>query len=317
MKRSSHGLQSVPQEVVGRGVEAKGAAATQTSLDVLRAEHGPCSVVVRQVAFRGYDPAKGLVLGQETASERILDAVSPITKNTVGIWSVLDATQRARLIGYTPRLLSVLLDETGTLRELNERYDAQARRASVSKAQRERAARQAFREGRELRDDAARTARMYLGAETLNSDGFERAVGNADTEEKLARGMTELADYLDAFLAGMDAESLEVYEELGITASLTTQLRAGAAAVRQTADDLIDHNDQTRVTQRQLDTQDGRVLHVIGLIHGAFRNAARRDPTMLVPELGELKPIFERERRSSATEEKPDEPVPFQPVTPA
>ena len=68
--------------------------------------------------------------------------------------------------------------------------------------------------------------------------------------------------------------------------------------------------DLTPATQRELDAQDGRVLHVVGKIYAAFRSAAKDDARVVVPELGRLSTVFERVRsKGEAEEAKPAEPA--------
>ena len=65
-------------------------------------------------------------------------------------------------------------------------------------------------------------------------------------------------------------------------------------------------SDTARVSQREPDEHDGRVLHLVGTIYAAFRQAARSDEGVVLPELGELESVFERASRRRA----PDEPAP-------
>lgn len=51
------------------------------------------------------------------------------------------------------------------------------------------------------------------------------------------------------------------------------------------------------------------MLHVVGVVFTAFRQAARRDRAVLAPELGELESVFVRDR-SAAGDDTPDAPQP-------
>ena len=68
--------------------------------------------------------------------------------------------------------------------------------------------------------------------------------------------------------------------------------------------------------QRSLDLQDGRVLHVIGLVVRAFRRARRGDPSMLVPDLGNLARNFGVGRNGRDDEEDPQDDRPAPTPTP-
>ena len=75
---------------------------------------------------------------------------------------------------------------------------------------------------------------------------------------------------------------------MGLNDAQVAALAAAAASIRSTQRDLALVLDDRNVTQRELDAQDGRVVHLIALVFGAFRDATRRDPAIALPDLGEL-----------------------------
>lgn len=265
------------------------------------------------LVFKGYDAEKGLLLGQRTATERILDTAPGFVRSVEALWDSFSHTQRRTLVGYTPAVLSVLLAECAALKVCNSRYDLAAQRSLATRAQRESAARDAMRKGRDLRDQVGATLRTLHGASALSDDGVSRAFSSAETAEDLALRLCDVARYIERTLAAVDAETREAYAALLLDDALVAEIRGQAAEVRATAADLNDTEDM-RVCQRQLDLQDGRVLHVIGMIHGAFRGAARRDATMLAPDLGALSPIFERPSGGSPSSPPAPQPVPPSPA---
>ena len=133
-------------------------------------------------------------------------------------------------------------------------------------------------------------------------DALASAKDHAETPERLAHSMDAVADWLTRWLATMPAQERALFEQMGFHAAAVSSLRAGAQRIRDTQGDLDALGDDTHVTQRQLDEQDGRVLHLVGTVWTAFACAAREDDGVVLPDLDALATVFDRRRGTSAGE---------------
>lgn len=285
------------------------------TLDALSKRLGAPNPTAARVTFRGYDPAEGLDQGKDVATERILRAVPVFVGSVTALWTTLTDAQRKKVLGYTETFLPVLVAETQKLQALNAQYDRVARLASVSRSHCEAAANEQLREARDLRDQVLRTVSEFV-PRSPQSATLKVAARGAESADKLAVALDALGDWLSGWLASMPSDEREVCAAMGFDDALAAELRQRAERVRESQADLDAISGDTRVTQRELDMQDGRVLHVVGVIHQAFRSAARRDPTIVAPDLADLDTVFERAPRSPRATDEDIPAAPPEPVTP-
>lgn len=304
--------------------EAANDATRVITLDALVAQHGTASAGQRILTFAGYDPAASLALGQKVASERILRAVPGFVQSAGQSWGALTPTQRARVVGFAPSLFPVLLGETLSLRDLNDRYDRAARADALSRARAASNAHAAERHARHLYADAYAVVGEYTTASQWSSLGFATLPASPADTDRLTLALDTLAAQVGHWHATLAPEAREACDEINLGEALVRALREAAESVRKTQCELAGLTETTRVTQRQLDTQDGRVLHVVRMIYTAFRLAARHDRTIVVPDLGEIESVFVRDRRPSSdgvdevdgTDEPDTTPTPDAPPQP-
>lgn len=231
--------------------------------------------------------------GLRVDSQRILDAVPRFCGQAREIWANLTPQQKRLVVGYTSEFDPVLIRETIILRDLKARHDDRFQACSGSRLRRKVEARQAAQDGITLRDQAVQSLRTMLGRTSPEWVGLEDSIGTAETAEKLARGLEWLSQAMLEVRKSASPELLKLMDLTGLGADYASDLAAAAKAVRDTAAAAsLTPTADTRVTQRQLDVQDGRVLYVVGLIYRAFRAANRRNPAILVPELGPLASFF-------------------------
>lgn len=247
------------------------------------------------MAFQGYNPDEGIVLGRRVATERITSSVPRFVVSVEACWNALSPTRRARVVGYHPGLLPVLVAETVKLRALSVRYDRTARVGAMSRAQCKALAKDALRTGRDRRDAVVRGASCYVATDA-QYDTLSTAKDSAETPERLAQSMEAVAAWLMGWLGGMRADARQVFEQMGFHEASAAALRTGAQAIRDTQADLDALGNATHVTQRQLDEQDGRVLHLVGTIWTAFACASREDEGVVLPDLDALATMFDRRR---------------------
>jgi hypothetical protein len=284
---------------------------THETIESLRAKHGAPNPVLRRVLFDAFDPDEGLALGRKVASERILTAVPGYAQNVVLSWEALSPERRAKVLGFQPGMVAVLLDETSTLRDSNRRYDARARASAMGREAREAEAREALRLGRAAGEQTLRVALRWTPKAHLTLAPLPGAVEGAQNPDALANTLDTLASWLTVWRRTWSEEDREVYEGVGFVSDLAGSLHASATRVRDTQEVLAAAADTLPASQRELDAQDGRVLHVVELIHNAFQQAARHDAQIVVPDLGELTSVFERAKAKPEAKpeaKKPDEP---------
>ncbi len=289
------------------------AAQTPPSLDALAAQFGPPSAFATAQVFAGFGASAGLDQGQQVASERILNAVPVFARDVSSAWTATPEARRRLVLGFTPAMLSVLVAETVTLRGLSERYDRVARLGAQSRSRCEALARDAQRDARDRHAQCARMLKKHMPIELQTRLSLDTATENTETPAALALSLESVAGVLTAWRAAMSADESAWYGSLGFDEGLAGELAACASALRESQADLVAVADPTRVTQRQLDEQDGRVLHLIGVIHLAFRMAAKRDARIVVPDLGELASVFVRANRGGVEEAQPAPPEPVAP----
>lgn len=273
---------------------SEGATEKVASIDALAEEVGAADPTLSGVAFLGYDEAAGLEAGQGIASERILSAVPVFVASVRRVWGALSKDRRDAIIGFTPDFVTVLVHEARALQRLNDRYDRGAYVTTAARTRSEALAAAALREGRDLRDRVMGAAERFVpegeraGAGLVGFDA-----GSADAEV-VARSIAGLAAWLCGWRAAMPEAQRALVASMGLNDAQVASLAAAARSIRTTQASLALVLDERNVTQRELDTQDGRVIHVVGLMFGAFRDAARRDPTLPLPDLGELHSHFVR-----------------------
>lgn len=292
------------------------------TLDQLAAELGAPTPVAVRLAFRGADEAWMLRQGQSIASEIILKDGAAFVNATRAVWAQVPDEKRRLIIGYTPALDAVAVQELIVLRGASHRYDLLAQGAGLSIARRRQEARDAFASGVTLRLSVHQTLRDMLGAAHPIIVSLDAAMKPADTAEILANGLDGVADTLGLLRNGDDAhdadpELLEELDAAQLDDALIDAMHASATKVRDTATLSEAKPQDLAAAQRALDLQDGRALQVIGMILRAFRRARKSDPTLLVPDFGDLSRIFGSPNSGRSDDEPaPPQPAPPQPAPP-
>ena len=307
---------NVIQVTIGGGAANQGGATgsvTEETLDSLREKFGAPSPVFATLTFSTWDAAESLALGRKVSTERILHAVPGFVQSVTISWDALSPAQREGLIGYHPAMLPVLLDETVKLRGVNQRYDARARAEGMSRDARTARADEALRSGRALGERVLRGARQWTPPAHLRRSPLPTNVEGIENPEALANTLDTLASWYEAWRATWEEAEVAGYEALQFAPGLTGELRGAAAHVRETQEVLAAAADLTPATQRELDAQDGRVLHVVGKVYAAFRGAAKEDERVVVPDLGRLSTVFERVRTKAVAEEPTPDADPAKP----
>lgn len=284
---------------------------------------GAPSTAAMRFAFRGADESWMLRQGQSTASESILASGASFVRSTQAIWTELSPAKRAAVMGYNPALDAVIVRELMVLASASHRYDVIAQSANASIGQRKQAARDALSAGIHLRLSVHQTLRDLLGATHPVVVGLDAAMKPADTVDVVANGIDKVAQTLHDLRHGdgqhkPDPELVQDLDFAQLSDLLIDSMRDTARAMRDTASLADARPHDLTAAQRSLDLQDGRVLHVIGLVVRAFRRARRGDPSMLVPDVGSLARNFggSRNGRDDDEDPQPDGPAPTPTPTP-
>ena len=199
------------------------------------------------------------------------------------------------------------------LRARNAAYDRLARGSGSTVGERRQREKESFSAGVTLRQNVFQTLRDLLGAEHAAVVGLAGAMKRAATADVLANGLVALADTIHRARHGDEAHppNAELVEDLDIaklTDATEAELREAAQDVLDTAELAAARPQDLAAAKRALDVQDGRVLHVIGLVVRAFRRARRADETMLVPALGDLARVFGGSGRAGSEDDPPAAP---------
>ena len=268
-------------------------------LDRLAEETEHPGALFREVVLGGRSESELVELGQSFATEDILCSVprfvSAIAEQRIS------PQQRAILFGYSPEKVALLVHETRRLRAMSHGFEQ--RSANNNAVARRNQLRHAMGEGVTLRDSVLR-----LLDEVVPPGTAERsALGNAETPSNLARTLRALARIAKTVRAQASAPARAIYDGLGLTDRLADDLIQGADAI-DASEKLVLGSTGTRLSQRELDYQDGIVLALVGSLWRAFAEAHERLPTLVIPPLGRLARLVGK-RRAQPIEPATPEPT--------
>ena len=296
------------------------------TIDTLAASANPPDPRLSSRIFRNTKEETLLDRGKDVETAVILSSIPELLGSTKEIYAVQSPSQRDLLVGYTPRLDDILVSEVLTLQDLKRRFDAQSAAGTTSRVRNQAASRTTHRKAIAMRDQATTALRGIVG-DSDTAEGVElRSVrGTAETEDDLANGLDSMAGLIDSYRQSGDEETLDLMDELKLTPAYANQLRSMATGVRAAARAADVAAPAARVTETMLNLQDGRVMHLVGLIYRPFREARKQDASILLPKLGGLRSQFENVYRKTTSEpasEPPQPPAPSKasstpPSTPA
>lgn len=269
---------------------------TPDTLDDIIA-HGPShDAKLRGLIFRHVREDSLLARGQSIDTQDILDSAPDFWNSARGAYAALSEAKRKLILGYSPALDSIFAHDLGVLVGKHKAYLAHSSSSATARARAKKELAQAEEHAMGLRDRVARAARDYL-ADSSDRDALLASKGTAETWATLRDGVSNVAKVLEDLRK--NPEMVALFDAVNLPASLISELRAAGAALdaRGKAADAI--APETRVTKRELDVQDGTVLHLVGLIWRAFRDAHNQDETILVPKLGKMAFLFETRPRKA------------------
>jgi hypothetical protein len=258
------------------------------SLDALQKDLGEPSAPLASMALGSRSDEEFLGLGTEFTSADILESV-PRFLGTASAY--LASAKSAPVMGVSKGYLALATRESIVLRGMLRDALSNAGGSAVVRRQK---LTEATAQARALRDQVLHTLGGLVPAKGKVRDKVLASAGAAPTAETLAVALETLAGVVSSARQAASKAELAAYDELGITGSLGGALNDQAKALREAADVASGGNPIKGVTQRALDLQDGRVLHLVTHIHRAFREAHASSATVVLPPLGRLRRLIDK-----------------------
>jgi len=217
--------------------------------------------------------------GRKIASSRIVLDEQSLLNEAYQFFESATAEQKATLVGFTPALLAIAVDEARKLTTMAASASAAAQATSAASAASNAAAARTYARASALRNQAVTVLKKVAAHDAEWTQRIDAAHANAD----VATALAQLAATGDAMLADKKS-SLHARATLhALTTSYLDTLRAGA---NDASSATAAHVGRRRPTsQGALDLEDGINLHVLGAIIDAFDAAHDLDATIprLVP----------------------------------
>jgi hypothetical protein len=216
-----------------------------------------------------------IAAGRRIASAKILIDEQRIYSAAYSFWQGASDAQKKTIVGFTPALLSVAVDEARKLAQMSG--DAASKQQELGRAAAENAARadRSQTAGASLRDQAVGVLRGIAARDGTWLASIEKAHANAD----LATALLELAKVVDDILTSKGSVIAKRAALHGLDAAFAERLRAASADVRAVVQS---HVGRTRHPPNQgaLDLEDGINLHLLDTIVRAFASAHDIDSTI-------------------------------------
>ena len=255
------------------------------SLEKLSAELGDPSPGTSALFLGRSTDEEFLALGTEFGTADILEAAPRF------LGTALAALQGKEVMGVSVGVVALATQQALVLRDT---YRSFLDKGFVSAAAKRDKIREANNDCRATRDQVIGALHTALPRQGALRDRFDTLSSGAPTPEALAVSMEGLGKLTLALLEGASEEERETLAELGIRAGLEAELKSKAKLLRAVSDVATSGEPAKAVDQRALDLQDGRVLHLIQVIHRAFRDAHAKDASLLQPPLGRLRRLVQR-----------------------
>lgn len=274
-----------------------------TDLPAIHAELGPPNEQLQRLVFRNVTEEALYNDGIQLDSKNIVADVPEFVTSALAILASLDPTRRAK-IKVPPGLFAVIVAETVALDAMKVGHDERQLDSAGSKAEREAILRKEAREGVALREITTGALGHALSPPQMKQ--VQTLAGDAATPANLVNGLKAVAGYIEKiFKEGSedDRASLTFWE---VTEATATALRDRAKIVED-ANKAANTNTR-RVSQRELDLQDGRVLHLMDMVLRAFRLARRSDASILLPTLNKTARFFDTSKKAKGEGKPAEEP---------
>jgi hypothetical protein len=235
--------------------------------------------------LEGATDADLVALGRTITTPRLLTDDRRLYSIAYDVYTQATADQKNHLRGFSLELLGLAVHHAIELETLLAEHEGRAAHIEISTASRDASAQEAFAAGLTLRDQAKTVLDGVAGKNTPLLTEIGESVGTAESAERLALGLTQLAAIGQRFL-GHKKDALATRAKLmRLDAAYVDAITAAAAAVRGTSVAASAKSSGKKATQGPLDRKDAEAFHLLEAIIDAFEKAHDIDPTIprLVP----------------------------------
>lgn len=257
------------------------------TLESLREALGPPEPALGVLLLRAFSEETLGGYGSSVASERLLRATPTIVATTLQTLASLH-DDSLNLVHLPPEIFAVIVDEAAKVPALAARVASVTKRGTVSRTAWKVSHKAARQSAIATRDRIVRAVSAALGA--AHAEVLKATAGNAEDDTALARGVGDLADFLDRTLSAGPSADRDALARFNVDGACVTRLRATATALNAMggAPTALPYN----ALQRALDLQEGRVLALLDMVVGAMRSARAENKAIVLPELGGLRSWF-------------------------
>lgn len=267
------------------------------NLDQLHQTLGAPSSAITTVLLGSRTDDELLALGTSFASADILESAPRFLGTAHAFYASSTAAARKRLIGISPDVFALAVSESITLRGKLRDFRSSAGASATTRRDKLRAA---VSESRAKRDQVLTTLSGVVPAKGKLRDKLETSAGPAPTPEEVAIALDTLSEVVANVLKAATDDTRSAYAAIGIDEALAESLKAQAKTLREASDVASGGDPIKSVNQRELDLQDGRVLHLITHIYRAFREAHGVTATVVQPPLGRLRRLASRPNKAAS-----------------
>lgn len=259
---------------------------------------------VRKLLLRPYSEEELHSWGAAATTKDIVDDMPRFLSSALRTLQTLSPEQRKR-IKLPPAIFAVVADEAATDAAMLAEHAGMADAEGQGQRQREAALKEASSRAIALRNDALSGLQNALGAKRIAAT--KAAASDASTPEKLSAGVSKVVAFIEDTRKKGSEEDRAALALFMIDEGTVADLEGAAKAVEDAAPRTAATG--RKVSQRQLDLQDGRVLVLVDVILRAFRYAKRGDRSILQPELNRLAALFDTRARTAEEPTSPASPT--------
>lgn len=270
-------------------------------LDGLRAALGKPDEKLRRLIFRNHTETDFFEWGVEAASKDIMEDAPRFISSSVRILATL-SPERLALVHVPPWLFAILADEAGTHVTMATSHATVSDTEGEALKKREGRLKKEMGLGVAMRDRVFGCLRNAVGDAGVTT--IRAAATDASSPDALMKGLQTLASFIRATFESGSEDDKSALEAFQADEQCAADLEARAKSIKDASPTTAATG--KRVSQRELDIQDGRVLVLMDIVVRAFKLARKSDGSILLPELNRLKALLDSRWKTSSKE--PAEP---------
>lgn len=277
------------------------------SLAGICAALGKPDEAARKLLLRPYSEEDLLAWGAAATTKDIVDDMPRFLSSALRTLQTLSPEQQKR-IKLPAAIFAVAAGEAATDEAMWTEHTGVSDTEAQGQRKRESTLKEATSRAVALRNEALAGLQNALGSKRVAA--VKASANDASTPDNLVAGVAKVVTFLDETRKHGSEDDQAALALFTLDEGTTADLEAAAKAVKEAAPKTAATG--RKVSQRQLDLQDGRVLVLVDVILRAFRHARRSDRTILHPELNRLAALFDTKSRPAeepaapeGTEKKP------------